>query len=210
MTRSQLYAQGKLPRSVLFSSTPPAPEFADLTPATTPANLAPIFAAGFGSAPLLTNAFRLAYLRDASAHPDGGWPSTTSGEPAANPAFPLRRALKINDLRNWTPTAPTLLCGGNADPSVYWFNTQLMQNYWTARNVTNFAVLDVDAEPTASDPYEDIKEQFDTAKLLVAAAAIAEGANDGGAAAIADAYHDQLVPAFCLVAVRDFFQDQAP
>src|SRR5579859_5913823 len=46
--RSQLYAQGKLPQYALFSPTPPAPQFAAITPPTTPANLAPVFALGFG------------------------------------------------------------------------------------------------------------------------------------------------------------------
>ena len=55
--RSVLYAQGKLPRDAMFSATPPDPAFADITPATTPANLAPIFAAGFGTDHLVTNTF---------------------------------------------------------------------------------------------------------------------------------------------------------
>src|SRR5579863_2633061 len=42
MLRSQLSAEGKLPQYALFSSTPPAPEFADDTPPTTPANLAEV------------------------------------------------------------------------------------------------------------------------------------------------------------------------
>ena len=131
--RSVLYAQGKLPKDAMFSATPPDPAFADVTPATTPANLAPIFARGFGADPLIQNSFRLSYLLDAQANPDGGWPTTTTGIAAATPGVRLRQALKQNDLRNWTPTAPTLLCGGNADPTVFWFNTQLMQGYWAAQ-----------------------------------------------------------------------------
>ena len=49
--------------------------------------------------------------------------------PAANPQHPQRIAAKLNDLRNWTPTRPVLLCGGNADPTVFYsVNTQLMQS----------------------------------------------------------------------------------
>src|SRR5580698_6835520 len=44
--RSQLYAQGKLPEYALFSLTPPAPQFASMTPPTAPANLAEVFALG--------------------------------------------------------------------------------------------------------------------------------------------------------------------
>src|SRR5262245_11943812 len=50
-----LEAQGKLPANAVFNSTPPDPQFASLTPSTTPANLATVFAAGFGSDNLVTN-----------------------------------------------------------------------------------------------------------------------------------------------------------
>ena len=205
--RSVLYAQGKLPKDAMFSATPPDPAFADITPATTPANLAPIFAAGFGTPPLVTNSYRLSYLLDAQANPDGGWPTTTTGIAAATPAVRLRQALKQNDLRNWVPTAPTLLCGGNADPTVFWFNTQLMQGYWAARapSPSPVIVLDLDSTASGSDPYDDLKSQFALAKQIAAATAVAQGATDGGASAVADAYHAGLVPPFCLAAVKDFF-----
>ena len=208
-SRSELYAQGKLPRAEFFSATPPAAEYADITPATAPANLAPIFAQGFGEEHLVSNAYRLAYLQDAAANPDGGWPTITTGVPAATPASPLRRALSNNDLRNWSPTSPMLLCGGNADPSVLWLNAELMQSYWTSTASSEpVSVLDVDSAIADDDPHEELKERFLQAKLLVAAAAVAQGATDGGAAAVADAYHDKLVPAVCLAAVRSFFAAQ--
>jgi pimeloyl-ACP methyl ester carboxylesterase len=205
--RSVLYAQGKLPKDALFSKTPPDPAFADITPATTPANLAPIFAAGFGTDPLVRNSFRLTYLLDAQANPVGGWPTTTTGVASATPGIRLRQALKQNDLRNWVPAAPTLLCGGNADPTVFWFNTQLMQGYWAARAPSPGPVIVLDLDSTASggDPYADLKSQFALAKQITAATAVAQGATDGGASAVADAYHAGLVPPFCLAAVKDFF-----
>ncbi len=43
------------------------------------------------------------------------------------------------------------------------------------------------------------------AKQVAAATAVAQGATDGGASAVADAYHAGLVPPFCLAAVKDFF-----
>jgi poly(3-hydroxybutyrate) depolymerase len=205
--RSVLYTQGKLPRDALFSSTPPDASFANVTPATTPAELAPVFALGFGSNDLVRNSFRLSYLLDAQAHPDGGWPTTTTGVTAASPALSLRQALKLNDLRNWTPTAPTLLCGGSADPTVFWFNTQLMQGYWASRAPapTAVIVLDLDSAASAGDPYSGLKTQFASAKQVAAALAVAQGATDGGAAAVADSYHAGLLPPFCLAAVSDFF-----
>jgi hypothetical protein len=196
--------------TALFSRTPPDPTFADITPATTPANLAPVFALGFGAGNLVKNSYRLSYLLDAQAHPDGGWPTTTTGTAAATPSLALRQALRRNDLRNWSPTTPVLLCGGTLDPTVYWLNTQLMQGYWAshAPAATPFSVLDLDSTASASDPYAGLKRDFALAKELVAATAVAQGATDGGATAFAEAYHATLVPPFCLAAVKSFFAVQ--
>jgi hypothetical protein len=204
---STLYAQGKLPQAALFSTTPPDAASADITPATQPANLAPVFAAGFGTGNLVMNSYRLSYLEDTRANPDGAWPTTTTGVPAAAPSLPLRQATKQNDLRTWSPTAPTLLCGGDEDPTVFWLNTQFMQGYWAshAPASASISVLDVDSSASAGDPYASLKTQFALAKDLVAAAAVAQGATDGGASAVRDVYHAGLVPPFCLAAVASFF-----
>lgn len=204
-SRSDLYAQGKLPSDQLFSETPPDPAFAATTPPTEPAALAPLFARGFGPNHLITNSYRLAYLHDALANPDGAFPNFTNGAPPASPQHPLRQDLKANDLRNWTPTAPVLLCGGDQDPTVYFMNTQLMQGYWAPTSAP-VIVLDVDADPTGNDdPYKEFKDQFDIAKQLAAAAAVAQGATDGGASAVLRDYHAGLVAPFCLTATRGFF-----
>ena len=209
--RSALYADGKLPEYALFSATPPAPAFAADTPATTPANLAEVFALGFGSGNLLLNSFRLSYLNDAQANPDGGFPSITTGTAAAAPGLPWRQALKANDLRSWSPTAPVLLCAGGDDPIVFYFNTQLMQNYWTANPpAAPSSVLNLEAAATANDPYANLKQDFAVAKALVAAQAIAQGATDGGELAVAEAYHATLVSPFCFAAARSFFASRAP
>lgn len=206
LTRSQIYDQGLLPQDQLFNSTPPDPAYAPFTPATTPADLAFVFAQGFGTANLITNAFRGAYLQDSLANPDGGFPAITDGLPAAAPTHPLRVALKANDLRNWSPTSPVLLCAGHDDPTVLYTNTNLIQNYWTAAAVTTpIHVLDVDEDPEIGGDDTTIKLGFNAAKEAVAAAAIAGGATDGGAQAVADDYHATLVPPFCLAAVQSYF-----
>jgi predicted esterase len=206
-TRGQLFEQGRLPRDQLFSSTPPDPAYAPYTPATAPADLAPVFARGFGTDFLVTNAFRASYLQDSLAHPDGGFPTPTDGLPAAAPAHPLRIAFKANDLRNWSPTSPVLLCAGHDDPTVQYMNTELMQRYWTAAGATaSIRVLDVDDEPSLGDDDAVLKLGFNTAKESVAAAAVAGGAADGGAQAVAEAYHSSLVPPFCLAAVQSYFE----
>jgi hypothetical protein len=207
--RSQLYAQGKLPEFALFSPTPPAPQFADITPPTTPANLAAVYAIGFGTGNL-QNSYRLSYLEDAQAHPDGGFPTVTTGVAAAAPALPWRQALQTNDLRDWVPAAPVLLCGGDVDPLVFWFNTQLMQNYWASHAPASASinVLDLEAAVSANDPYGNLKQGFEIAKALIALNAIAQGATDGGALAVDEAYHAVLVAPFCFTAVKAFFATQ--
>jgi hypothetical protein len=196
--RTQLFAEGKLPRDQLFSSTPPDPSFASITPATSPAELAPVFAAGFGTENLVTNAFRLAYLQDAQANPDGGFPTVLDGRPAANPANGLRRAFKRNDLRTWVPSAPVFLCGGNEDPTVLFMNTQLIQSYWAANGATGpVSVLDLDSDISINDPEGGRKTAFAAAKAALEA--------DGGEAEVIESYHSTLLPPFCLSAVKSFF-----
>lgn len=203
---SAVYSQGQLPQNALFDSTPPSAAYASMTPATTPANLAPVFAMGFGANALVTNSYRLSYLQDAAANPDGGFPTVSSGLPAASPANSLRQDLKNNDLRSWSPTAPVLLCGGDSDPTVFYFNTQLIQNYWmTNAPSAPVTVLDVDSSVANNDLYANEKNGFAAAKAAVAAAAILGGASDRGAMAVLQAYHAQLVPPFCLDAVKSFF-----
>ena len=203
---TDLESQGKITSSVVFSSTPPDPSFAALTPATDPADLASVFATGFGTDFLITNAYRLSYLQDSQAAPDGAFPTKTDGLPPANPTHALRRALKLNDLRNWAPSAPVLLCAGSQDPTVFYLDTQLMQDYWTASAPTaSVTVLNVDAAPASGDPYTDLKTGFQAAKDLVRTSAVIGGASDGGDDAVFSAYHAGLVPPFCLTAVKAFF-----
>ena len=210
LLRSELYSLNKIPQFALFSAVPPDPTFAAMTPAMMPADLAPLFAVGFGSGNLIKNSYRLSYLQDEQANPDGGWPIATTGVPAATPTLPFRLQLKRNDLRNWLPVVPTLLCGGDADPSVFWLNTELMQQYWTAQAVpaSLFSVLNLEAASPAGDLYASERTQFAIAKQLVVADAIAQGATDGGQRALIKAYHATLVAPFCLAAVRSFFSNQ--
>lgn len=191
----ELVDQGRLPDTELFSGTPPDPAYAAMTPATTPSNLAPVFATGFGTDHLLTNDFRLAYLQDADNNPDGGFPTLSDGLPPANPEQPLRQALKTNDQRVWTPTSPMLLCAGNADPTVLYLNTVLMQKYWLS--ATTVTVLDIDSVVTSDDPYEVQKTQFAAAKEFVELT--------GGDTEVLETYHAGLVAPFCLSAVKSFF-----
>ena len=201
---TDIFTTGKLPQTALFSSTPPAPPFASITPPTGNGSLDALFALGFGTNNLMKNSARLAYLQDAMAHPDGVVPSFSTGMPAAAPASNIRIAAKKNDLRGWTPAAPVLLCAGNGDPTVFYsLNTQVMGALWaplvTARLVT---VLDVDSLGSspgpATDPFYVAKAGFAQAKAATAAS--------GGASAVVSAYHGSLVPPFCNAAASAFFK----
>jgi hypothetical protein len=153
------------------------------------------------------SALPLSSLRDAQAAPDGGFPAVSTGIPAASPTNTLRQDLKTNDLRNWSPQAPVLLCAGDQDPTVFYLNTQLMQQYWSANApASSVTVLDVDSAVTSGDPYGTLKNEFAAAKALVAANAVAGGAKDGGALAVLQAYHAGLVPPICLSGGKILFR----
>ncbi len=47
-------------------------------------------------------------------------------EPAANPMDPLRYQLKANDLRDYVPKMPLLMCGGAGDPTVFFLQNSVL------------------------------------------------------------------------------------
>jgi hypothetical protein len=209
-----LLAEGKLPATQLFSSVPPAPQFASLTPPVAPPlappQLTPLFALGFGTSNLVRNSYRLGILEDQIVNADGAFPTSTAAmAPAASPAQPLRQAFKRNDLRNWVPRAPVLLCGGHLDPTVFFFNATIEQAYWKYANVAPglTSVLDVDSAPGVNDPFAAVKTGFAQAEAAVAQQAIQAGATDSGASAVLQAYHADLVAPFCMAAARGFFSN---
>lgn len=174
---NDLLAQGKLPATFMFEGTAPSAQFAPF----------------FGTPNLVKTSYRNALLADAVANPTA-------------PKHPLRVAAQKNDLlkQNWTPAQPMLLCGGNADPTVFFaLNTQGAQAYFGSKGVPAQAVtvLDVDSAATgATDPFALAKGGFAQSKAATGAAA---GAN--AASAVAQAYHGGLVPPFCNAAARGYF-----
>jgi hypothetical protein len=194
-----LFSNGTLPESALFSSTTPVTGNATLDAAlAVPSN--PLFASGFGTSNLLTNNFRLAYVLDAVASPDGAVPTLTAGVPvAANPQNTLRSAFKTNDLRNWTPHVPVLMCGGDQDPEVFFLNTQVMQQYWSALPAGAITVADINAPVTgANDPFAAAKVGYQTTIAGIAA-------TQGQSAAV-QAIHTTEAP-FCTAVARAFFAE---
>ncbi|MEO7208064.1 MAG: hypothetical protein ABI356_12115 [Steroidobacteraceae bacterium] len=70
------------------------------------------------------------------------------------------------------------------------------------------SVLDLEAAAIPNDPYANLKQDFAIAKALVAATSVSQGAADGGALAVAEAYHAMLVAPICFAATRSFFAGQ--
>jgi pimeloyl-ACP methyl ester carboxylesterase len=208
---TDLYTQGLLPPSALFDSTTPVVPglTALLAVPNNPLNpLTPLFAAGFGSPYLINNSARVDYAVDAAGDPDG----TASGSAslaARAPSYGLRLDLYKNDLRNggWAPTAPTLLCGGENDPTVFFqVDTLTMQAFFSAVPTSPVSVLDVDPLAGPSGPFALIQASFQASQ--VAELALLEGSGLSATKAEAQLlqdYHGTSVPPFCTLAARSFF-----
>lgn len=204
----------KLPQTALFSNTAPT-GLSSITPPTGFGASDALFAAGFGSSNLIKNSARADYVTDAMTHPDGVI-AGTSLSPATSPSNPLRVAAKANDLRGWTPASPVLLCGGNADPTVFYaLHTTVMKTLWTGLG-SQVTELDVDSSGGA---FASVKAAFLAAKTATGNAAYAKALTDGlsptnaaiaAATAVVSSYHGTLVPPFCNVASRAFFSQFLP
>lgn len=192
LTFNQLFTTGKLPATALFAAD------------SLPGPVSPAFAVFFGSGNLIKTSFRNAYLADMQANPCGANPASPL---SCTPASGFRKAGVKNDLRNYVPNVPVMLCGGNADPTVFFTSTVATAGYFTANGLPAAAltVLDVDSSPTgATDPFAAAKVGFAQAKAAAVAAAIA--AKVDPTTAVAGQYHGTLVPPFCNAAARGFFQ----
>jgi len=150
----QLVEMGKLPNNALFQKNPSDPRLAGLEQG----KLFSILGGYDENDYLIKTDFRAAYVADTDKHPDGLWAENGDGLPAAMPENTLRQALKDNDLRGYVPTMPTLLCGGNQDPTVYFdTNTGSMVTLLqaaakkSAKNL-NVTVLDVDIDNADERP----------------------------------------------------------
>jgi hypothetical protein len=172
----------------------------------------PLFALGFGSPYLINNAYRVTYALDAASNPDGAVPTARAGVPLASsvPTQALRQAFYKNDLRNggWSPKSPTLLCGGDADPTVFFsVNTLTMAAFWSPL-VQEGLVSVLDVSGTPASPYAEVQIGFQASQAaqLVYLQSSAGGALSLAAAqqAIVEGYHTSVAP-FCSLAARAFF-----
>jgi pimeloyl-ACP methyl ester carboxylesterase len=218
-----LFAQGLLPETALFDSTTPVIPGEPLLTALLsvpgsagyplpPTAQTPLFAAGFGSPYLLNNTYRVAYALDAAGNPDGAVPTPRAGVPlaAVAPTQPLRLAFYKNDLRNgaWAPTSPTLLCGGDQDPTVFYsVNTEIMAAFWSPLVQAGLiTVLDVNGTPAGAFAALQTGFQESQAAQLAYYESAAGGSLSPTAAQqlIVENYHTSVAP-FCTAAARAFF-----
>jgi Prolyl oligopeptidase family len=213
-----LFQSGKLPETALFDSTTPtsstgiaqvdaaADELLAL-PGSPPysAQQVSLFDLGFGNPYLINNSYRVAYVDDAVINPDqaemtllgGGTLTSSDVALAATSSVGLRKDFAANDMRSgWSPEEPMLLCGGDADPTVYFQNTQIMAALWTPYVQGGLvSVLDLNGTPQAGNPFAPLQVGLqETEAQLVATE---------GASAVAS-YHVTEFP-FCMVAARGFF-----
>ena len=217
-----LYSSGKLPPLTLFNSNTPGVngepssgnamlDAAMAEPSNPNDPNTPLYRLGFGNpGNLITNAFRIAYVGDAAANPDGAVPNQTNLMPSTTAALPLRQKLALNDLRAWVPAAPVLMCGGAKDPVVFFpVNAGLMEAIFI--NVDGLPaqlvpLLDLEAAQI-NDPNNPLSA-FDPLKAGFAhtEAMIFTGAGGGaaGQSAVVQSYHQTVAP-FCSAAARGFF-----
>ena len=229
-----LFGDGRLPETALFDSVGPTvtiPGSATLSMELTaalakPSNpnnpLTPLFDLGFGVPYLVQDDYRVSYAINAATFVDGAGPLAPPGSapspaaiPAAipnpdlAPAFYFRQALLKNDLRNpaWAPHSPTLLCGGDADPTVFYaVNTGTMQKFWSDLPAGLVSVLDINAAPSGS--FAPVQAAFQTTEAALLAYYLSAA---GGSLPLAEAEakvvqqtHTAEAP-FCTLAARAFF-----
>jgi len=219
-----LFSEGLLPETALFDSTTPVVSIpgqqalsAGLTAALAipndPTNPdTPLFQLGFGSPYLVINSYRVSYATDAATNPDGAVPTPSAGVPLASavPTQTLRKAFYVNDLRNggWSPTSPTLLCGGDQDPTVFFsVNTETMAAFWPQQVASGLVkVLDVNGTPAG--PFAQVQTAFIASQgaLLEFYMSAAGGGLSLTAAEqqVVEGYHVNVAP-FCSLAARSFF-----
>lgn len=225
-----LVTAGKLPNNALFQKNPTDAIFAGLSQG----KLFSVLGGYDENDYLIKTDFRTAYVADTIKHPDGLMTENGDKMPAVAPENNLRKALKDNDLRGYVPTMPTLICGGNQDPTVYFdTNTGSMVEILQAASDKNSAkklnitVLDVDKDNAAERPDKstfmmigqasmnkwnatdivtNVQTNFSNSVEKVKADATAQG----GVPLLAfyTNYHGGLVSPACTQATREFFNQE--
>jgi Secretory lipase len=173
LTFNTLFTTGKLPTKL----------FATGALVTGNPSLDALFAAGVGTPNLIKQSYRQAVIAGGATHP-------------------VAVAAAKNDLTGWTPSRPTAMCMGAADPTVFASNTSDAATAFGSRGVG--ALIKVFNVEDAASVGPQLAGAFAAAKAATAADPNAPGAN--AAEKVVQAYHGSLVPPFCNLATRAYFQ----
>ena len=208
----ELIAAGKLPASALFNNQPDLLKRSlstyvyntmhNASPASDFDKFLDIYKTGFGSDYLINDDFRIRYLQDIEANPDGMFPNYTTGLAPKTSDIGLRRALIKNDLRNWTPKNPLMMCASPSDGAVdIRFGAEAMLSYWrTPRHAPVPGVvsyLNFEAPIKEDDVFKYLKQSFQAER---------EEIENGRQWPIwVDPHHQILLPRYCYLAARDYF-----
>jgi len=139
--------------------------------------------------------------------------ATTSGEKNpldCKPQNAFRKAAVANDLRNWTPQRPVLMCGGGLDPTVNFRSTLATAAYFRANGMADdkLKVIDLETTPVPGDPFAFAHTGFRVASTLDWKAWDSTAPREKSRAALGK-YHAALVSPPCLLAARSFFESHA-
>jgi pimeloyl-ACP methyl ester carboxylesterase len=194
-----LYTTGKLPPLALYP------------PNAVPGPVDPSLAVFYAPNNLVRQSYLTQAATDIQANPCPGnaLPATPASLNNASPldCKPLlgfRKAAVANDLRNWLPARPVLMCGGANDPTVNFLSTRATAGYFRARGMPAAALTVVDLEDiNATDAFSAARAGFAQAKI--GTATNAGGTTADQQQAVVQAYHGTLVPPFCMAAARGFF-----
>ncbi|MGJ7544909.1 alpha/beta hydrolase family protein [Variovorax sp. LT1R16] len=200
LSPSTLFTSGKLPQLALFPAN------------AVPGPVDPSLALFYGANNLVRQSTLTQEATDIQSNPCPGnaLPPTlvslgTATPLGCTPSTGFRKAAVANDLRNWTPTRPVLMCGGANDPTVNFVSTRATIGYFLAKGVPAPALTTVDLEDSAAvDAYAPARAGFAQAKASLAANT--PGTPTDKTQAVTLAYHGTLVPPFCLATARGFFQ----
>ncbi|MGL5005624.1 MAG: alpha/beta hydrolase family protein, partial [Casimicrobium sp.] len=161
----------------------PTKLFASGALVTGDASLNALFAAGIGTPNLIKESYRQAVRTGGATHP-------------------VAVAAAKNDLTGWKPSRPVAMCVGAADPTVFATNTTEAATTFTALGVGQLVRVFNVEDATTVGP--QVAGAFQAAKAATAADPNAPGASP--AEKVVQAYHGGLVPPFCNVVTRGFFQ----
>ena len=200
LSPATLFTSGKLPQLALFPAN------------AVPGPVNPQLSIFYGANNLIKQSYLTQAATDIQSNPCPGnaLPATaaslsTTTPLGCTPSTGFRQAARANDLRNWVPTAPMLMCGGANDPTVNFVSTRATSGYFLAKGMPSALMSVVDLENgNATDAYSAARAGFAQAKSLLSQSTT--GSASDKAAAVTAAYHGTLVPPFCLVSARGFFQ----